>query len=330
MRIGVAYEICPNAIYRASDPIFAMTRRGHEVAWPDEDGKAQFARLLGCDIVHVYRRAGADTYRVLADVVRAGKPLIYDNDDDFSTLPKEAPQYKTHGGVQGFRMFQLMVKMARLAHTLTTTNELIAERYRAAGVANAVVIPNRISPFIERPTVAHDGIVIGWIAGTEHEADLAHIDVRGAIREIVAKHPSVRVHSVGINLRLPDRYTHEASRPFLELPGVTGGFDIAIAPLADLAFNRARSDIKLKEYAASGVPWLASPVGPYLGLGEAQGGRLVPNDDWFDALEALITNSSLRRQLGENGRAWAAQQTIDGVADLWEQVFTDAVASVRR
>ena len=39
--------------------------------------------------------------------------------------------------------------------------------------------------------------------------------------------------------------------------------------------NRARSNIKLKEYAAAGACWLASPIGPYVGLGEKQGGRLV-------------------------------------------------------
>ncbi|MCX6521415.1 MAG: hypothetical protein NTZ21_12190, partial [Actinobacteria bacterium] len=29
-------------------------------------------------------------------------------------------------------------------------------------------------------------------------------------------------------------------------------------------------------HAAAGTPWLASPIGPYAGMGEAQGGRLVP------------------------------------------------------
>jgi len=41
------------------------------------------------------------------------------------------------------------------------------------------------------------------------------------------------------------------------------------------------------EYAASDLPWLALPVGPYAGLGEEQGGGLV-DDAWFDALERVV------------------------------------------
>src|SRR5207302_1085104 len=82
----------------------------------------------------------------------------------------------------------------------------------------------------------------------------------------------------------PQRYRHDPYLPFAELPRRLSRWDIGIAPLADIPFNLARSDIKLKEYAASELPWLASPVGPYAGHGEAQGGRLVPDDGWFEAL----------------------------------------------
>src|SRR5207244_6851767 len=106
--------------------------------------------------------------------------------------------------------------------------------------------------------------------------------------------------------------------------GRIGGFDVGIAPLVDIPMNCARSDIKLKEYAASGVPWLASPVGPYAGLGEEQGGRLVPEDGRLDALERLVTQPGEREQLGRKGEAWARGQTIEAVADRWERVFAEA------
>jgi glycosyltransferase involved in cell wall biosynthesis len=128
-----------------------------------------------------------------------------------------------------------------------------------------------------------------------------------------------------VDLRLPERYRHEEFVPFPDLPGRIGGFDIGIAPLADIPCNWARSDIKLKEYAASGVPWLASPIGPYADLGEEQGGRLVTDDGWFAAVDRLVTHSRERRRLAKKAKRWAKDQTIEGVADRWEQVFATAV-----
>jgi glycosyltransferase involved in cell wall biosynthesis len=141
---------------------------------------------------------------------------------------------------------------------------------------------------------------------------------------VVEKHESVRVECIGVDLGLPERYRHHSTVPFKELPRRIGGFDMGIAPMVDITFNQGRSDIKLKEYAASGVPWLASPVGPYLGLGEEQGGRLVPDEGWFEALDRLVSQGRERRRLGREGKKWAKTQTIDAMADRWERVFLAA------
>jgi len=323
MRIGVAYEPCPNAFYRAIEPVKAMERRGHEVVWPDQEGRVDLRRLVGCDVMHVYRRAAGDTRQALSALVRAGTAFTYDNDDDYTVFPKESPDYKRFGGLTGQRIFAETVRVARLARAFTTTNEVLAEKYRGAGVERVEVIGNYLAPDAMRPRHRHDGVVIGWVAAADHWADVARIEIADALRQLLAKHASVRVECIGVNLNLPERYRHDFAT-FQELPLRIGGFDIGIAPLADIPFNRARSDIKLKEYAAAGVPWLASPVGPYLGLGEAQGGWLVPDDGWFEALNRLVTHRWKRRRPGGKAKAWAKSQTIDAVADRWERLFTEA------
>jgi glycosyltransferase involved in cell wall biosynthesis len=155
---------------------------------------------------------------------------------------------------------------------------------------------------------------------------VARIPVADALRRLIAEHEDVRVEGIGVDMKLAERYRHDRLVAFRELPRRMGGWDIGIAPLADLPMNRTRSDIKLKEYAASGVVWLASPIGPYVGLGEEQGGRLVPDDGWFEALERLVAHRRERRRLARKARAWAKRQTVDVVADRWERVFTDAAA----
>jgi glycosyltransferase involved in cell wall biosynthesis len=331
VRLGVAWIRCSNANYRAIEPMKAMMRRGHTVTWPaSSEGEADLRRLIGCDVVHVFRRADDQTRHVLAQLAQAGTAITFDNDDDLTAVPKESPDYKKYGGLMGRRLFAMSVKTARMARCFITTNELLADKYRRAGVEPIEVIGNYLTPGVARQRRAHEGLVVGWVAGIDHYVDVRRIPIADALRRLLAKHENVRVECIGVNLGLPERYRHDGSENFKDLPGRIGGFDIGIAPLADLPGNRARSDIKLKEYAASGVPWLASPVGPYRELGEAQGGLLVPDNGWFDALDRLVTDRVVRETLARNAEAWANTQTIDAVAERWERVFAAAAGIAGR
>ena len=331
MRLGVVWEHGSNAQYRAFQPMRAMARRGHQVVWPPStQGEADPQRLVGCDVVHVYRRIDPNTRSVVAELTRRGVPVIYDNDDDFISLPKESPSYKKVGGLAGRRAFAAMVKAARAAACFTTTTHSLAEIYRRAGVSRIEVIGNYLAPDTPRPRSARDGFVIGWVGGVDHRADVARIPIVKALERVLSEHAEARVECIGVNLGLSRRYRHDARVEFEELPARIGAWDVGIAPLADIPFNRARSDIKLKEYAISGVPWLASPVGPYRDLGEEQGGRLVADDSWFDALEDLITRPREHRKLARKAHKWARGQTIDAAIDRWEKVFASAAATSSR
>jgi glycosyltransferase involved in cell wall biosynthesis len=327
MRIGAIMYPNPASTYRVVEPLQALARRGHEIVAPDHaEGYGDPARLATCDAVHVYRRGYDDhTAAVVAHLARAGVAIVWDNDDDFSATPKESALYKTHGALHGQRTTSRVLRVARLARVVTTPSEQLAERFRGAGINRVEVIPNCPLRNAPRPRLGHNGIVVGWIAGGEHMADTARIPIAAALRRLMDARPDVRVECIGVDLQLGvEGYRHDAAVAFEELPRRMGGFDIGIAPLADIPFNVVRSDIKVKEYAASGVPWLASPVGPYAGLGEKEGGRLVPDDGWFEALDRLVTRARERRRLGKKGAKWAKGQRIDAFADRWEAVFLEA------
>jgi hypothetical protein len=87
--------------------------------------------------------------------------------------------------------------------------------------------------------------------------------------------------------------------------------------------------VKAREYAAAGVPWLASPVGSYAHLGAEEGGRLIEDDGWFDALDSLIRKRRERSKLAKHAKAWAKQETIWNMAPVWERLFRDAIAGRR-
>ena len=324
LRLGVIFEPNTNAFYRAIEPMKAMERRGHEVIWQDQEASADPRRFVDCDLLHVYRCSTANTYPTLRKQVYQGLPITYDNDDNVAHTPVETPGYESVGARGWEAVFADSVRVARLARITTTPSEALAAEYRQAGVKRVEVVANYLAPDVDRRKRAHDGVVIGWIAAGEHQADAVQLGIADTLRRVLAKHRKARVECIGIDLGLPERYRREARVPFPDLPSRIAGFDIGIAPLADIPFNRTRSDIKLKEYAASGIPWIASPVGPYRGYGADQGGILVSDDGWLDALDDLVSNSKRRLQLGQNALAWAQGQTMDVAADQWERLFTEA------
>ena len=326
MRIGAAFEPTAAAFYRGVYPLEAMQRRGHEIVWPlQNSGEAQVEEFASCDVVYVFRRSEDALRRALAPLVARGVGLVWDSDDDLSAIPKRSPNYATIGALRGQRRFAETLRIARLAHVMTSTTEAIATKYERAGVTDVEIIENHLAPRTRRRRQRHDGLVVGWIAGMEHTEDAVELHLRDIFTRLQAAHPDLTVETVGVDLGLKDRYVRHAAVHFKTLPEHMARYDIGIAPLVDIPFNGARSNIKVKEYAASAVPWLASPRAPYRALGEREGGLLVEDGAWEAALDTLLRDKRQRKRLARAGKSWAKSQTIDAVADRWERVFETAV-----
>ena len=183
---------------------------------------------------------------------------------------------------------------------------------------------NRVKP------QGHDGIVIGWHAAAEHQLDIDALGIDRVLARVLDAHPDVRIVTLGIDLNLEhERCRREDFVPIFDLTKRLADFDVGIVPIADTPFNRGRSNVKAREYAAAGVPWLASPVGAYRHLGPDEGGRLVEDGEWFDALDELIRSRRDRAKQGKRAKAWAERETIWNMAGVWEQAFLDAIAGVR-
>ncbi len=330
MRIGTLYDpTLPNSRYRCIIPLRALAQRGHEIVWPQAGDR--LAQLSGCDLVHMHRQHGPAADSLIAQLRRSAVATSYDNDDDLAAIPRDSPSYKQLGGLRGHRDFTATARAARRAALVTTPSPVLAERYRQSGAGHVEVIENYLpAEFTAQRPRRHEGLVVGWIAGLEHAVDDSRLGIGDVLLRLLNEFPKLRVAVIGHDLRLAHhRYFHLERSDFASLLHAAAAFDIGIAPLADSPFNAARSNVKLKEYAALGVPWLASPVGPYADLGPEQGGRLVRVGDWEPALRELIEHPLRRRRLAKQARAWAATQTIETAAPRWEQAFEDAVRRTR-
>jgi glycosyltransferase involved in cell wall biosynthesis len=334
MRIAyVADPSSGNGFYRGIGPMTALQQfRGHQVrAVPINGGDPQLAAVHDVDVLHVHRYGEDGAVRLAREAKAHGAAVVWDNDDDIGSVPKGTPGYRKQGGMMWEKRLAGMRKIFALADLVTAPSRGLVERLREYGAPHAQVVENHVpDQFVVRSRPPREGVTIGWIAGLEHQLDVERIPVREVLQRLLDERPDVRVTSFGLGLGLRgERYRHVDVVPLLELTRAAATFDVGIAPLSDLAMNRARSNVKLKEYAAAGATWLASPVGPYVGHGEKQGGRLVADDGWHDALSQLLDKPRERAKLTKRAGKWVAGETLSKHARTWEARFEEAVARAR-
>lgn len=320
-----------NSNYRAYQPIVTLAREGHDVRMNRRERPLTHAEIFACDVAFIHRIMNSEVQDIVQALHERGIGVVWDNDDDVTAVPRSNPLYSKHGGIKSRERRAQLTRMMRMADVVTTPSTVLAEQYRELGAADARVLENYVPRDFDRVRPQkHQGTVIVYLAALEHQVDYQQLGLRDTLTSLLDAHPDLRVMSIGLGLGLPaDRTEHIPLVEFLQLATTLSRADIGIAPLIDIPWNRARSNVKLKEYSSGGLPWLASPVGPYLGMGEAQGGRLVPDDGWHDALEQLIVNGRERRKLAKRAAKWVKGEHIDQHAHRWETALRDAIQRAR-
>lgn len=321
-----------NSNYRAYQPMQALPAKRYEIEW-NRAGEPPFssARLAGADVVHVHRYLGGDAQKTVERLRAQGIGIVWDNDDDIANIPRANPNYAKYGGARRTALVRTIATMLRSVDVVTTPSAVLAQRFRDAGAADVRVIENHLPDAFPGTSVRRDdGITLVWLAGLEHQIDYQRLRLQETLLRLLDAHRDLRILSVGLGLGLKsDRYEHIPQADFLDLPRVLARGDFGIAPLVEMPWNEAKSNVKLKEYAAAGLPWLASPIGPYTGMGESQGGLAVADDGWHEAIDRMIGDARGRKKLAKRATKWAKGETISKHIGEWEAVYRDAAAAGR-
>jgi glycosyltransferase involved in cell wall biosynthesis/SAM-dependent methyltransferase len=154
-------------------------------------------------------------------------------------------------------------------------------------------------------------VVIGYASGSRtHNRDFQ--EVGAAVRRIFAQYPEVELWIIGY-LDLGDewgpwqhRIKHIPFVPWQELPAVLAQLDINLAPLEPgNPICECKSELKYFETAAVGVPTVASRIGAFtVAIRHGQTGLLADSsEDWYRALDELVTSPGRRAELGAGARA---------------------------
>jgi len=309
--------------------MIALGERGHDICqlWEPRTGiRGELAR--GNEVLHIHRVHEDDVIQIARAAKQQGITLIYDNDDDMRAVARNNEAALDYRGFAGERALRQIKRLVQLADLSIAASPVIGQRFREYGAEHVLVIENYCPDAALGASAPSNGdtVVAGWLAGNEHHVDIERLPLREQFERLLDAYPQLVIETIGCSLGMRhERYRHDPHVDFLELSPKLAQFDIGLAPIADIPFNHARSSIKVKEYAILGKPWLASPVGPYMSLGEREGGRLVADHEWVAAVGRLLDKPRERRKLARRARTWGRTQAMSANAKLWEDAIAHAI-----
>lgn len=172
--------------------------------------------------------------------------------------------------------------------------------------------------------------MVGW-SGTllSHRGDLEVTrgqvaQANDATMRIIGPHPEQAAVQRALGLAELPEVT--GWLPITNYPAALARLDLGIIPLATNRFNAAKSALKGLEMAAVGVPFVASATTEYQRLAALGAGRLAAKPkDWGREVGRLLRDPSLRQELAAQGRAVAADHTIEANAwrtwEAWDEAL---------
>ncbi len=314
MKIWGLHDYTGCGYYRIGLPLAALAAHGHTVGLSREwvDKALEYPIIIG-------QRVGIGM-RTPWRRLRADHRLVYEIDDDFWNLDPAATRIRADLTPA---KLDAMEQAIEVSHLVVTTTEHLAEQLRQRH-GNVAVLPNWIDErltALDRPR--RDKVTVGWAGGDTHLRDMRMLAPH--LKRFLIRNPHVEFHSIGTDftkpLRVPARVTGWCPDVWDYYRSID--FDIGLAPLAPTVFARAKSAVKALEYAALGIPVIASDVGPYREFVlDGVTGYLVRRDhEWERRLRDLANDDAMRIEMGAKAREHARDWTIQANWRHWEQAM---------
>lgn len=250
-----------------------------------------------------------------------GLPIVLDL-DDATYVSYESPTYGRVGSLLKF--FGKTDRLIDRSDLVICGNRFIEEYVRNRG-KKTIVIPTIVDANVFLPEKNKNEVpVVGWI-GTH--STFPFLESLFPVLSDLAKKHKFQLKIVG------------SGRADIDLPGVSfenlqwdlqrevadfQSFDIGLYPMdgigkLDPAWLAGKSGFKAIQYLAVGIPFVMTPIGVGAEIGEDGKTHFNANtpEDWYNSLDALLSDASLRRSMGRRGREYSiANYSLDRYADI--------------
>lgn len=293
------------------------------------------------DVVVMQRQYSPQVFEMLsaAKELKPDLKLIYEIDDLLFTgeVEKDNPAARIYNQIETIKS---MTKFLLLCDAVIVSTEYLQQRVlQINNKLNVFVCPNQITPHVidfftsYSLQVPKDEFRIVWAGSNTHKQDLQ--EALPAVKSFLSKHPKAKLIIFGMILQeleeLPqdqvEVYNFTRYDFFIRLMKTLKP-TIALAPIKDNNFNKAKSDVKFLEYAYFGYPTIASDVGPYHNTIEngVTGFLISRFKDWEKTLnkayEDWENGGSLLKTIAEKAKSYVVtQRTYAKNWGKWEDVI---------
>ncbi len=235
-------------------------------------------------------------------LIKKNIKLIYDIEDNIFVLKKNKINPITYY-IKSNKKYFILIKAADSIITSSKELEKICENY--SNKKNCYFIPPTIFNFINikhKSYIKKDKITIGW-TGTFSSVSYLSI-VESVIEKLKKKYDIIFLvisNQKYENKNFQVRYIEWSKKN--ELNDLIK-IDIGIYPVNDEEWSYGKSGLKALQYMGLGIPTVASDILTTRDIiKNKHDGILVKNDyeSWYFALESLIIDNQLRRNIGVNG-----------------------------
>lgn len=247
---------------------------------------------IEADVLIIPRPTSRIQYLTAEAAIKDGIAVVVEIDDmlDDVHMANVAYEHTTKG-------LEWYYKTMDIAHVITCSTPALANRYHPD---KSVVLQNYIPDFILDYPIGDEKSGIGWTGSLDVHPDDLQV-VGDAIRRMRKKHGWEFKHIGRGSLSdiIKCNYTAYGKLGFDQYMLGIDTFAVGIVPLARSQFNNAKSWLKGIEYAALGVPFVASSTAAeYEALNRQYGLGVLASTpyEWYTELRRLCTDDKYRAE----------------------------------